>query len=94
MVVAQVLDEMVAACEALVAHARAVLDGAGEVGSTHPVHCRLVPLQIGEASEVGRRCAIGELAFPGPRDMLASQLSVGTSREIRVSCEAKTDIVG
>jgi hypothetical protein len=44
--VAQVLDKMVPPCEALLTHARAVLDRAGEVGLAHTVHCRLMPLQV------------------------------------------------
>jgi hypothetical protein len=89
MEVAQVLDEMVPPCEALLAHARAVLDRAGEVGLAHAVHCRLVPLQVGEPSEIGGRCAIRNLAFPSAVDMLALWSSIGTSSVIEGSCKAK-----
>lgn len=69
--VTQVLDEVVAPCEALVAHARAVLDRAWKIGRPHAMDCRLVPLEICETCEVGRRRAVGKLAFPGPDVMLA-----------------------
>jgi hypothetical protein len=52
--VAQMLDEVVPPCEALVAHARAIFDGAREIRSANAVDRGLVPLQISEPSEIGR----------------------------------------
>ena len=46
--VAQMLDEVVPPCEALVAHARAIFDGAREIRSANAVDRRLVPLEISE----------------------------------------------
>lgn len=66
MEVAQVFDEVVAPRKALVAHARAILDRAREVWRSDAMDRGLMPLQIGQASEVGRRRAVGELALPGP----------------------------
>ena len=50
--VAQVLDEVVAAGEAFVAHAVAAGDCAGEFGGAHAVDGGLVALEVGETCEV------------------------------------------
>lgn len=47
------LHEMVFPREALVSNARAVRYRAGELGRPHAMHSGLVPLQIGQACEVG-----------------------------------------
>lgn len=47
------LDEVVPPCEALVAHARAVLDRAREIGSANAMDRGLVPLEISEPGEIG-----------------------------------------
>ena len=52
--VAQMLDEVVPPCEALVAHACAIFDGAREIRSTNAVDRGLVPLEISESGKIGR----------------------------------------
>lgn len=51
--VPQVLDEVVAARESLVAHPRAVFHRAGEIRSADSMYGGLVPLQVCEPGEVG-----------------------------------------
>jgi hypothetical protein len=64
MKVTEVLYKVVSPRETLVAHPRAVLHSARVPGSTDAVHCGLVPLQVGQAGEVGCRGTVGKIAFP------------------------------
>lgn len=87
-------DKVVSARETLITHPGAVLDVAGKVGSAYPVHGGLVSLQVGQPGKVRGRRTVGEFALPSPGDMSASPSSIMTSRDIKVSCEAKTSVVG
>jgi hypothetical protein len=69
------LHEMVSPCEPLVASPPAILDGARVARSANAVDRRLMPLEVSESGEVGRRGAIGKLALPGSDETL-----VGVSR--------------
>lgn len=62
--VAKVLHKVVPSCESLLAHSRAVLDRAGEVGCAHSVDRRLVSLEICEPCKVGVRRAVRNIALP------------------------------
>lgn len=64
MKVAQVLDQMVSAREALFAHAVTPRYVAGILGRAHAVHRRLVALQVRQARELCGRSACGNVAGP------------------------------
>jgi hypothetical protein len=63
--VAEVLDEVVAAREALVCDTVTAGDGAGVFWLADAVDGGLVALQVGEAGEVCGRGAGGDVAGPG-----------------------------